>query len=439
MRLLDLAACSIVVMIIAAVTLTPSSEAAFPGKPGRIAFADLGSPSGISEMNADGTHVRRLTSGDDLNPSWNANGVVMLYENGGTVYGLEVLGGDNQVFTLRPGTNPSFATDLGTFVFSEDEDIWIGETVIGGTATNLTNTAGVTDLQPMVSPDGSMIAFSSNEDPGGDPMNPTAGTNFNLWLMDANGANRHILWENDAGTYEGAPDWSPDSQTIAFSDNGDIWITPTDGNNQTDITDDDAQQTYPAWSPDGKLIAYVETPDVAGPLDFGDPGTGGEIWTIDPDTRDRANLTNDADAHESMPDWEPIAAPGYIWGDTLCDGQADPTDALALLVYLSGADSPARTGCYNIGSEPFYVPTPTPSDTPQPTDTPVVPFGSINERTSWGNWDCQNDIDPQDVIAILSYVAGIPFINVEAPAGAQGFCTAVGEVEIVQIFGPVSD
>ena len=62
-------------------------------------------------------------------------------------------------------------------------------------------------------------------------------------------------------------------------------------------------QRFPSWSPDGKLIAYAELTSSPNAMPVG--SSASQIWTIDVDSRDRKNLTNDASARDMMPDWQP--------------------------------------------------------------------------------------------------------------------------------------
>ncbi|MBN1218008.1 MAG: PD40 domain-containing protein [Anaerolineae bacterium] len=81
------------------------------------------------------------------------------------------------------------------------------------------------DTAPAVSPDGSKIAFMSSA---------RGATNWEIWVMNADGSNPQRLTEN--GSNDGLPAWSPDGQSIAFvSDQGGVWavwVMNADGSNQ---------------------------------------------------------------------------------------------------------------------------------------------------------------------------------------------------------------
>ena len=56
------------------------------------------------------------------------------------------------------------------------------------------------------------------------------------------------------------PTWSPDGQLIAFSSdrsgNSDIWIQSLEGGEPVQLTDDPGADMHPDWSPDGEWIVY---------------------------------------------------------------------------------------------------------------------------------------------------------------------------------------
>ncbi len=69
------------------------------------------------------------------------------------------------------------------------------------------------NIEPAWSPDGTKIAFMSNRDdpnPGG----CGSGCNYEIYVMDANGANQTRLTTDPAA--DGSPAWSPDGTKIVF-------------------------------------------------------------------------------------------------------------------------------------------------------------------------------------------------------------------------------
>jgi dipeptidyl aminopeptidase/acylaminoacyl peptidase len=116
----------------------------------------------------------------------------------------------------------------------------------GPGAVQLTNNA-TNNRGPILSPDGSRIAFRSE-----------ASGNRDIYVMDADGTDVIQLTNDPYNDY--SPAWSPDSEKIAFiserAGNPEIYVMDADGLNQTRLTHNTMTDFYPAWSPDGKWIAF---------------------------------------------------------------------------------------------------------------------------------------------------------------------------------------
>ncbi|MBN1991428.1 MAG: PD40 domain-containing protein [Anaerolineae bacterium] len=118
--------------------------------------------------------------------------------------------------------------DCGIFIIGPNGG---GETKISGEAA---------DTAPAVSPDGGKIAFMSSG---------RGGTNWEVWVMNADGSNPQRLTEN--GSNDGLPTWSPDGRSIAYvSDQGGVWAVwamNADGSNQRKLFNMNG-------SPDGRVL-----------------------------------------------------------------------------------------------------------------------------------------------------------------------------------------
>jgi Tol biopolymer transport system component len=55
-------------------------------------------------------------------------------------------------------------------------------------------------------------------------------------------------------------DWSPDGQSVVYSEYGNIFTALLDGSNRINLTQTVADDDYPKWSPDGHLIALIRDP-----------------------------------------------------------------------------------------------------------------------------------------------------------------------------------
>ena len=127
----------------------------------------------------------------------------------------------------------------------------------GGKATALTNDIAW-NMQPVFSPDGKTIAFTSDRD-GGD----------NIWLMNADGSEARAV-TNETFRLLNSPAWSPDGQFIVARKHftasrslgaGEVWQYHISGGNGVMLTErpnDQKDLGEPAFSSDGKYIYFSQ-------------------------------------------------------------------------------------------------------------------------------------------------------------------------------------
>lgn len=110
---------------------------------------------------------------------------------------------------------------------------------------------GAGHFDPILSPDGALVAYRS-------------GNDGNLHVMNSDGSN-----DRDLGLSGRFPDFSPDGQRILFRDGaGQMWVVDVDGSNATMLGVGGNQA---AWSPNGQRIAFT---------------LAGAIWVMDADGTD---------------------------------------------------------------------------------------------------------------------------------------------------------
>jgi Tol biopolymer transport system component len=132
--------------------------------------------------------------------------------------------------------------------------------------TQVTSSPGL-DIYPSLSPDGSFIAYSSDQN-----------GNFEIYVKSRTPGGREIQLTSDGGE-NFQPAWSPDGKLIAYysQKRGGIWLIPALGGSPRLLTD---FGSHPAWSPDGSEIAFQSYPvnDLSqGAFDAMPPST---IWIV---------------------------------------------------------------------------------------------------------------------------------------------------------------
>jgi Tol biopolymer transport system component len=279
----------------------------------RIAYVTVrdGNPE-IYVMGADGSNPQRVTNNDatDTNPTWSPDGTRIAFQS-------------DRINTI---SNPASA--LGGVQREANFDIYVIDVALGeggqAIAENLrqlTHDAS-NDEFPAWSPDGRQIAFQSDRisalrNPGL-ALNPPTSTNFDIYLVEADGTLPRNLTSNpDANDL--FPTWTHDGGQIAFVSNRtrsevlrdptaalnsglsggnfEIYVISRDGRNLRYLTANPANDESPTWSPDSNQIAFVSN-----------RGSGREplqgIYLMDANGNNVLPLTDDSVQSQS-PVWRP--------------------------------------------------------------------------------------------------------------------------------------
>lgn len=153
---------------------------------------------------------------------------------------------------------PSFSADGTKFVYqAKFDDMTLAIQFSDQTAKtdkiifSQPNAAPNSALSPVISPDGTKIAFS----------NKIEG-NTEICLINADGSNLKNLTNNAA--IDASPSFSPDGSEIFFHSNRDggfvrshLFRMNSDGANQTRITNKDGYEFSPVLAPDGKNLIFA--------------------------------------------------------------------------------------------------------------------------------------------------------------------------------------
>jgi Tol biopolymer transport system component len=194
----------------------------------------------------------------------------------------------------------------------------------GSEATQLTS--GSTNQCPVISPDGSKIAFISNR-----------GGNDKIYLMDLDGGGQHPLTETTEE--EDCPSWAPDGTQIIHRKRigGDMVICAVriDGTNFKKLADGRVRYRSPRISPDGAKILLNAL-----------IGDHFEIWTMDRDGRNPHRIA-DSINWAMEPSWSPD---GKRIVYTFYDRAPSPFDKGAVKIHVINSDGTGDFAVTKIGS-----------------------------------------------------------------------------------------
>ncbi len=184
---------------------------------------------------------------------------IVVGDSGGASHLYRV--GDSVEMQLTSGdwsdSDPMSAAGLLVFTSNRDgnAEVYLADTLMAVTR-RITNSSAE-DAHPALSPDGLTIVFVSNR--SGAPR---------LWSVPAPALgtatfDAPVAVETGSATEipEGAPAWSPDGSTLAFSSarsgTSQIFTMPAAGGDAVELTNEAGGAFSPAWSGDGQTVYYL--------------------------------------------------------------------------------------------------------------------------------------------------------------------------------------
>jgi TolB protein len=298
------------VAVLACAVLLPQASAAFPGKNGRIVYANnagtccgdihLVKPSGAGDRNITNT----AAPVGEYQTSFSPNGRKIAFQRDNDIWVISTKGkGLKQLTTTGDVAEPAFSPNGRKIVFARSASvdlalarrrgggqgaIWIMRK--DGTHQRQLTSASGNDTAPSFAANGKLIAFESRRD--GDAE---------IFTMRANGERERQLTHNDLADY--TPSFSPNSKRIVFARNGPpggLYSFKKSGAGERRLTTHptaDANTTQigsPTFSPNGKRIAYRY---------YGAPNN--RLITIDKLGGDEQIVVDAVDGDVQSPDWGP--------------------------------------------------------------------------------------------------------------------------------------
>ena len=308
------------ILLLDTVISSSTGQAASPGRNGKIAFS-VGQQFPFDPktfevyvMDANGNNRTRLTNNSafDSDPNWSPDGKRIAFtsnrDGNFDVWVMTANGRNPRNLTntrLFDEFTPDWSPDseqiaftrapVGEFENDKFDNLEIFLMEIGSDhdprLRRLTND-NEDDSSPAWSPDGTMIAFTSNRD-----------GNYEIYVMKPNGNKLTNLTNNpaDDGFAWPAQTWSPDGKRIAFTSNRGgneffdfrIYVMDASGSDQTNLTNTPARDIGPTWSPDGKKIAFSRRQEEI----F-------DLWVMDTDGSNQTPLTNSGVGEDELhADW----------------------------------------------------------------------------------------------------------------------------------------
>ena len=244
--------------------------------------------SGRARLTTDG----RIYLSPDISPDGRRIAVASATPFGGA--GIFVMDADGSGVTPvveRAGdSEPAWSPDGTRIAFVSNNDGPFGP-VTRVFVVNLDGT-GLRQLTPE-DPDPNLWFYESNPSWSPDGSKVLVVRNTSLHVINADGTGLTQLPNDDLAT---SADWSPDGARIAYSNQfGDIAIRNADGSNRVTVTFNSDLETSPRWSPDGGRIVFCRR--VEGSY---------QLFIINADGSGEAKLSANPNANECPASWSPL-------------------------------------------------------------------------------------------------------------------------------------
>jgi Tol biopolymer transport system component len=353
----------------APVTFTAAVAAGSPG---------AGVPSGTVQFAANGTNLGAPVALSGGQASYTTSSLAAGHYAVTATYS----GDSNFLSSVSPSITQAVRNNLIAFSSTRDGNLELYILQPDGTVQTRLTFNPAQDSEPVLSPDGTRVAFVSNR--SGYP---------NIWVMKTapeNSSNVPKNLTNDAAI-DADPSWSPDGTKIVFassrSGTSQLWLMNADGTGVTRLTTDSANDVTAAWSPDGTKIAYAS--NASGKFQL-------YVATLTANLAlgSTSRLTNDS-AYDTTPAWSPdsrlIAFTSTaswnleIWvipaaGGTAVRETSNPTAADTVPTWSPDGSTIAFTFAQNYATQVYVI---TFNPTGLGTQQTALTAGSTNQLANW--------------------------------------------------------
>jgi tricorn protease len=233
-------------------------------------LSDRNGPVTLFAYDTKAKAVRQVLANSGLDLKWLSAGPdALIYEQFGGIYVLDPASGESRQVRIEiagdlPATRPHYVkaaeriqnaglSPTGVRAVFEARGEILTVPAEKGDIRNLTRTTAAAERDPAWSPDGTSIAFFSDE-----------SGEYALHVADQSGLGAvKKIGLGDPPSYFYGPVWSPDSRKIAFTDKRlNLWYVEVAKGAPvkvaTDRFDDPASAMNPNWSPDSQWLTYTK-------------------------------------------------------------------------------------------------------------------------------------------------------------------------------------
>ena len=218
---------------------------------GEIYVVGLNPPSSAKQLTNQNQNIAGLAwstepeaiifSGEEAGPA--AHSLWSISPEGGSAQRIDA--------AAAPAKRPAISS-TGALIYEyevRNANLWVQEISTPNRPRKVVASTRI-DTSPQFSPDGSRIAFASNQ----------SGA-LEIWACQSDGTAQVQL--TNLGGQSHSPRWSPDGKQLVFSGlvegNRDIYVMNADGASLRRLTSEQVEQGRPSFSRDGRFVYYYES------------------------------------------------------------------------------------------------------------------------------------------------------------------------------------